>query len=135
MNAIDPDLTGFDFCWSSCALEHLGTLQKGLDFILHTVEHCLKPGGIACHTTEYNLSSDTETVEAGSTVIYRRKDIEALIGELRSRGHKVADLSLAPDAHQVDRYVDVPPYSPHGHLKLMLEGYAATSLALVIQRG
>lgn len=134
MNAIDPDLIGFDFCWSSCALEHLGTLQKGLDFILHTVENCLKPGGIACHTTEYNLSSDSQTVEAGSTVIYRRRDIEALIHELRKRGHRVADLNLAPDAHLVDRYVDVPPYSPHGHLKLLLEGYAATSLALVIQR-
>jgi hypothetical protein len=33
MNDIDADLSGqFDFCWSSCALEHLGSLQHGLDF-------------------------------------------------------------------------------------------------------
>ena len=57
MNDIDADLSGqFDFCWSSCALEHLGSLQHGLDFIENSLA-ILKPGGIAIHTTEFNLSS------------------------------------------------------------------------------
>jgi hypothetical protein len=30
MNAIPSGLTGFDFLWSSCALEHLGSLEHGL---------------------------------------------------------------------------------------------------------
>jgi len=30
---LPADLTGFDFCWSICALEHLGTIAQGLDFI------------------------------------------------------------------------------------------------------
>ena len=29
MTAIPDDLAGFDFCWSSCALEHLGSLAAG----------------------------------------------------------------------------------------------------------
>ncbi|MCG5495849.1 hypothetical protein [Ectothiorhodospira variabilis] len=134
MNSIDPELKDYDFCWPSCALEHLGTIQQRMDFIINTVENCLKPGGAACHTTEYNLSSNDQTIESGTTAIYRRKDIEALIAELRQRGYSVVDFSVAPDTHEVDQYVDTPPFSPHGHLKLMLEDYAATSMALVIQR-
>ena len=33
MAQLPADLTGFDFCWSICALEHLGTIAQGLDFI------------------------------------------------------------------------------------------------------
>ncbi|HEV3163380.1 MAG TPA: hypothetical protein VGZ22_05025, partial [Isosphaeraceae bacterium] len=33
MNAIPSDLTGFDFTWSSCAFEHLGSIEHGLKFI------------------------------------------------------------------------------------------------------
>src|SRR5262249_16808542 len=68
MMQIPEHLNGFDFCWSSCCFEHLGTLQRGLDFVLSSVERCLVPGGIACHTTEFNLSSDDETIEAGRDV-------------------------------------------------------------------
>ena len=56
MNAIPSDLVGFDFLWSSCALEHLGSIEAGIDFVLNSTT-CLQPGGMAVHTTEYNLSS------------------------------------------------------------------------------
>jgi hypothetical protein len=86
MNAIDPSLSDFDFTWSSCCLEHLGTLQKGLDFIVNSVETCLKVGGVACHTTELNLSSNDHTVEASeATVLYRKRDLDTLVDELRRR--------------------------------------------------
>jgi cyclopropane fatty-acyl-phospholipid synthase-like methyltransferase len=62
MNAIPGDLRGFDLCWSACALEHLGGIRHGLDFIAASLD-CLRPGGLAVHTTEFNLSSDTDTVE------------------------------------------------------------------------
>jgi hypothetical protein len=113
----------------------LGSLEQGIAFIVKSVEQTLKPGGIACHTTEYNLSSNDQTVTTGATVIYRRRDIDDLIAELRRRGHQVDVFSVAPDAHEIDRYVDIAPFSPHGHLKLLLEGYAATSMALTIRRG
>ena len=141
MNNIGDDVAGYDFCWSSCALEHLGSLQLGMDFIINSVEKTLKVGGIACHTTEFNLSSNDATVECGDTVLYRRKDLDALIAELRQRGHTVDEFAVAPDAHFLDGYVDKAPFastSPtHGpaHLKLDLHGYTCTSAGITIQRG
>ena len=135
MNAIPADLRDFDFCWSSCCLEHLGNLRKGLDFVINSVEHTLKIGGIACHTTEFNLSSNDRTVEHGATVLYRRRDIEGLVEELRARGHEVADFRIAPDCYVVDGYVDTPPYGAPAHLKLELCGFTATSMGIVVRRG
>src|SRR5690606_19636013 len=53
MNAIDNDISGYDFCWSICAYEHLGSIKKGQDFVVNAMK-VLKPGGIAVHTTEFN---------------------------------------------------------------------------------
>ncbi len=44
MNRIPNDLTGFDFCWSSCAFEHLGSIHHGQEFIVNML-NTLKPGG------------------------------------------------------------------------------------------
>ena len=88
MNAIPDDLTGFDFIWSSCSLEHLGGLDRGRAFILQSLR-CLKPGGIAVHTTEFNVASNDSTVIDGGTVIYRQRDLELLADDLRSQGHLV----------------------------------------------
>jgi hypothetical protein len=135
MRAIPDRFRDYDFIWSSCCFEHLGSLQAGLDFVVNSVEQTLRPGGVACHTTEFNLSSNDDTLETGLTVVYRRRDLEGLIAELRSRGHDVRDLVIAPDGHHLDGYVDTPPCSPDPHLRLDLEGYASTSVALVIRRG
>jgi hypothetical protein len=141
MNNIGDDVQGYDFCWSSCALEHLGSLQLGMDFIINSVEKTLKIGGIACHTTEFNLSSNDGTVESGDTVLYRRQDLDALIAELRARGHQVDELLIAPDAHFLDGYVDTAPFATPtpstgpAHLKLELYGYACTSVGITVQRG
>ncbi len=45
MNAIPDDLEGYDFLSSSCALEHLGSLENGLRFVENSMR-CLKPGGV-----------------------------------------------------------------------------------------
>ena len=89
MNNIQPELAGFDFNWSSCCFEHLGDLEAGMQFVINAVEKTLRVGGVAVHTTEFNLSSDHETVETGVTVIYRRRDIDELVQRLRDRGHLV----------------------------------------------
>lgn len=135
MNAIPEDLRDFDFCWSSCCLEHLGTLRTGLDFIVNSVERTLKVGGVACHTTEFNLSSNEATVEEGPTVLYRRRDIDQLIQGLAARGHHVEEFKTAPDSLVIDGYVDTPPFGPPVHLKLDLCNYTCTSAGLVIRRG
>ena len=132
MNALPADLTGFDFAWSSCALEHLGTLEAGLDFVVAQMA-CLRPGGVAVHTTEYLVSSNDATVEAGGTVFYRRRDIEGLVARLRRAGHDV-DIDYSLGSTPDDVHVDVPPYTDV-HLRTELAGYVTTSLALIVTKG
>ncbi len=134
MTAIPSDLTGFDFCWSACALEHLGSIAAGLDFIEASLE-TLRPGGVAVHTTEFNLVSDDATVDHQGTVLFRARDLHELAGRLTARGHRVAPLDLAPVDAPLDRFVDVPPFRAEPHLRLALEGFETTSVGLIVTRG
>jgi 2-polyprenyl-3-methyl-5-hydroxy-6-metoxy-1,4-benzoquinol methylase len=133
MNAIPEDMAGYDFCWSACALEHLGSIEHGLAFIERSID-CLRPGGFAIHTTEYNLSSNADTVSEGGTVLFRLRDLETLHHRLRAKGHTMAPLNLDPGDGEIDRYIDVPPYRSEPHLKLALWGYAATSVGIIVQK-
>jgi hypothetical protein len=135
MNAIRPEFFGYDFNWSCCCFEHLGSLRAGMDFVVNAVENTLKVGGVAVHTTEFNFSSNNATVETGETVLYRRRDMEELVQRLRDRGHQVEDFRIGPLAHALDFHVDVPPYTGDVHLKLRLAGYACTSVGIVVRRG
>lgn len=135
MNNIDPALTGYDFNWSSCCFEHLGTIEKGLQFVINAVEKTLKVGGVAVHTTEFNASSNDATVVEGETVIFRLRDMEELVQRLRDRGHEVQPFVVGATAHALDFHVDVPPYAQDVHLKLLLAGYVATSVGIVVRRG
>jgi len=139
MNDIPDHLSDYDFCWSSCAFEHLGSLQHGLDFVVNSIERTLKVGGIACHTTEFNLSSDEETVETGPSVIYRKKDLERLCRILEERGHWVEPLRIEPGTLPPDYFVDAPPYRAEPprppHLKVFSGSYVHTSVGFVAQRG
>ena len=84
MNAIPTSLRDFDFCWSACCLEHLGGMRQGLDFIRNSLD-TLRPGGVAVHTTEFNLGSNDETLETPSLCLFRKQDIELLMHELIAR--------------------------------------------------
>jgi 2-polyprenyl-3-methyl-5-hydroxy-6-metoxy-1,4-benzoquinol methylase len=133
MNAIPSDLDGqFDCCWSSCSLEHLGSLQHGLDFIENSLR-ALRPGGIAVHTTEFNLTSNVETIETPGLSIYRRHDIEALASRLTMQGHEVLPLNFNPGDTPVDEVVDVPPYSKP-HLKLAVGSLTLTWIGIAVRR-
>ena len=132
MNNIDDDIRGYDFIWSSCAFEHLGTLELGKQFVYNAMK-CLKPGGFAIHTTEYNLSSNDGTVEAGPDAIYRRRDLEEMASDLKSKGHKI-DLDFTTGQGPADLFVDTPPYKQVMHLRLELWGYTCTSFSLIIQK-
>lgn len=132
MNLIPDDLVDFDFCWSACALEHLGSLDKGLDFIRNSLA-CLRPGGIAVHTTEFNLGSNEKTIKNGPAVVYREKDILAFQEELRSQGHQM-EVNLNPGNHPLDRFVDAYRTGDI-HLRLYIENQIqATSLGLFIRK-
>jgi hypothetical protein len=135
MRAIPPGLGGFDFLWSSCAMEHLGSLQAGIDFVTDAMR-CLRPGGIAVHTTELNCDSDAETVETGGSVIYRRRDLVSLAEQLRCLGHHVEALDFATGDTGADLHVDEEPYGRGpAHIKLRIGGYASTSFGLIVRNG
>lgn len=63
-------------------------MELAKEFLLNQME-CLRPGGIAVHTTEYNLSSNDKTVEEGETVIFRKKDIEELVQVMGDHGYEM----------------------------------------------
>ena len=134
MNHIPSTLEGFDFCWSSCALEHIGSIEHGLAFIIRSID-CLKPGGWAVHTTEFNLTSNEETVDRMDTVLFRKRDFEDLARRLTELGHKAAPFDFDPGVGQVDNYIDVPPFLNEPCLKIVLSGFATTSFGIIVQRG
>lgn len=133
MNSIGPELFGrFDFVWSSCALEHLGSLGHGKKFIYESIK-CLKPGGVAVHTTEFNVSSNSKTVDFTETVLFRKKDIEEIVRQLRKDGYEI-EVSFNQGKGPADNHVDIPPYKQTTHLKLLIGKYKVTSIGLIIKK-
>jgi len=133
MHDIPDHLRNFDFCWSACCFEHLGSIEHGLSFVEQSLK-TLRPGGLAVHTTEFNLSSNEATLEVPTLSLFRKRDIEALYGRLIAAGHKVWPLNLHPGTGPADAHIDLPPYgSPH--LKLAVRTYATTSIGLVVEKG
>jgi SAM-dependent methyltransferase len=132
MNRLPADLGKFDFLWSSCALEHLGSLDNGLNFIRKSLSY-LRPGGVAVHTTEYNLSSGRRTVDRGETVLYRRGNITNLMRSLRREGYAMR-INFDPGDGPIDHHIDIPPYTRDPHLKLRIGQYVSTALGLVIHK-
>lgn len=145
MNSIPSDLTNYDFCWSVCALEHLGSIEKGLTFIENSLR-TLRPRGLAVHTLEFNIEADGPTIDNWPTVLFQRKHIERLVEKLEREGHEVAALSFDCGTAPMDRFVDLPPWSydlpadhafPLGeprHLKLAIDGFICTSFGLIIRK-
>jgi SAM-dependent methyltransferase len=143
MNAIPDALKGYDFCWSLCSLEHLGSIDRGLDFIENSLR-TLRPGGVAVHTTEFNYLNDNETIDNWATVLFQQRHFESLSARLAAKGHWVAPLDFDIGDGPMDRFVDLPPYfhdlagkpaqwaAQGPHLKLMLDGFAATCFGLII---
>lgn len=134
MNNIPQDLGKFDFCWSSCAFEHLGSIKNGLDFVYNSLK-LLKPGGIAIHTTEFNVSSNDKTLDNNpSFVIYRKRDIEQFVEKLKIEGFLVETVDYVSGEDKLERYVDLPPYSSEPHLRLQLANeFVSTSIGLIIR--
>jgi hypothetical protein len=131
MNRVPDGLNGYDFLWSACAVEHVGGLDLSKRAVVNMMK-CLKPGGIAIHTTEYNCVSNFETTETGYNVIYRKKDLEELGEMLRGLGHLMVPLDLRMGSQFADHYVDEPPYKRHPHMKIRLGEYVATSVGMII---
>ncbi len=133
MANIPSTLREFDFVWSCCSLEHLGSIDKGIQFICQSLS-CLKTGGIAIHTTELNLSSDEHTISKGPTVLFRKQDIARLIEEVQRAGGTVMLVNYHSGTGRLDQHIDVPYYKFNPHYKLLLGSYITTSIGLIIQK-
>jgi 2-polyprenyl-3-methyl-5-hydroxy-6-metoxy-1,4-benzoquinol methylase len=131
MNSMPADLGTHDFVWSCCALEHLGSLGAGMDFIVNSLQF-VKPGGIAIHTTELNVSSDDDTLESTGLSLYRKRDILGLQDRLHGMGCSLLPLNFYAGSLPADLHIDLPPYRQALHLKLQIERYVVTSFGLVI---
>lgn len=144
MNSISDDLEGqFDFCWSTCAYEHLGSIEKGLNFVKNTAK-LLKPGGVSVHTTEYNFSSNDKTIDNWPTVLFRQCDFDTLYNDLNTAGLNLPSKNFEIGEHVIDAFIDIPPYKSHDefyikslqppHLKLLVDGFGATCYGVNFQK-
>lgn len=138
MNALPRDFDGqFDFCWSACVFEHLGSLANGLEFVENSLR-TLKPGGIAVHTTEFTFE-DGETLDDWPTVLYQKRHLVELAERLRAKGYQVVEFDFDPGGGIMDRLVDIPPWHhdlltpPAAHLKLSIDGFTCTSAGMVVR--
>ena len=137
MNQIPADLNGkFDFCWSICSLEHLGSIANGLKFIENSLE-ILKPGGVSVHTMEFNVN-EGETVDNWPTVLFQKQHLLHLSEKLRARGFEVYPFDFDRGQGILDGFVDLPPYldenhTRHAHLKLSVDGFVCTSFSFVVK--
>ncbi len=145
MNAIPPELSGYDFCWSICAFEHLGSIDNGLAFIENSLK-TLRPGGLSVHTTELNISSEGPTIDNWPTVLFQRRHFEQLAQRLRKQGHYVADLDFFLGDKPMDRFIDLPPFhhdlpkdlgdwigAPQ-HLKVGVDGFTSTCFGILVRK-
>jgi SAM-dependent methyltransferase len=126
MNKVPDDLTGFDFCWSVSALDHLGSVGQALEFVRRSVR-CLRPGGLAVHVTEFNLSENP--LRYGPVSVLEAQHV----GRLAKEFSLDVDLSLGDTP--ADRHVDRPPYFHNPHFRVMLPGCViVTSIGFSIRR-
>lgn len=141
MTAIPRAFSGrFDFCWSACALEHLGTLAKGLEFIENSLQ-TLKPGGVAVHTTEFTFD-EGETIDNYPTVLYQSRHLVEFAARMREKGFEVAEYDFNAGRGILDRFIDLPPWThelylpkqQYAHLRLSVDGFACTSVGVIIRK-
>lgn len=133
MNQIPVEFEGeFDFVFSFCSLGHIGGYQKGLDFIIHSGS-VLRPGGVAVHTTEIDLSGHLRVLESPDLSLYRRADLERTLKRLTEEGFQVPEHRFHPGPGFADQYLDKEPFSST-HLRHDVLGHETTAFGFVFSR-
>lgn len=132
MNKIPDHYTNCDFVWSCCSLEHIGGLEKSKQFIVNSLR-CLKPTGIAVHTTEFNLSSSTDTIDFPDLCAFRVSDLEDVAQRTEEIGWSMVPIeynlgnSSRDWGHISERSI---PTETLPHTKIRICGFTLTSILL-----
>ncbi len=105
-----------------------------MDFVINSMK-TLKPGGVAVHTTEFNLYSDENTIDYPGLCLYRKKDMIELAMELGELGYEVEPFDWNLGHTVYDGFVDLPPYCYKDlHLRFLLEKYPTTSVGIIVYK-
>jgi hypothetical protein len=136
MNHISKEFYGqFDFVWSTCSVEHVGSISLGHRFALESIE-LLKAGGVGVHTVEFTLSSLDTTIERGDTVLWRQADIQRLYLDYGKLGYAMEAPCWNVGTHHHDLNPDRPPYKSDGsqdnHIKLLIGDHVSTSMGWAV---
>jgi SAM-dependent methyltransferase len=93
MRQLDFGDESFDFCYSSCALEHIGARE---DFLRHLSEayRVLRRGGIYVLTTEFHFGP--EVIAHPGNFLFSAKYLEDLLADSPFTPEEVFDARLAP---------------------------------------
>ncbi len=143
MTAVPDDLRDYDFCWSICVFEHLGSIEAGINFIDKAVD-VLKPGGVSIHTTEFNFMNDDVTIDNWPTVLFQRRHFEEMARRLKAKGCAVAPLNYDVGSKPLDKFIDIAPYAYDwtfdqadkwrdgaNHIKLTADGIPVTCFGII----
>jgi hypothetical protein len=135
MRTLENLPSGFDLIWSSCAMEHLGSRRAGLDFARRSLQ-LLKRGGMAFHTTEFNIMSPEGVDIDPSNCVYGKNDLELFGYELRDDKAAMEHMNFDMGHHQFDLNYDQPPYFQPGsmHFKLKIGGVLCTSSLMILHK-
>jgi hypothetical protein len=137
MNQVPGDLGTFDLIWSSCSIEHLGSPELGLDFV-RTSCGLLRPGGVAVHTTELELTRRDITADHGYCAVYRLDDLREFAERMRADGYEISlNTHVSLDTAQ-DRWIDLGPAKAVlvdlAHLRVVIGDSVTTSIGLLIRK-
>lgn len=131
MNNIKLPAYNYDFLWSSCSLEHLGSIENSINFILKSTE-TLKPGGYAIHTTEYDWH-DNRQVDDPKNCIFNKNSFVTMSKKIKQLGHHLYPIDFSIGEQAEDRHIDAYPFELKTHLKLKVGIQHLTSIGFIIK--
>jgi SAM-dependent methyltransferase len=145
MRYIDFQEDSFDFCYSSCAIEHIGEYQ---DFLQHLneVNRVLKPGGIYIFTTEMQFGE--KTISDQNNFIFTKEYLSELIAN--SDLDFVSDVDTTLTRNQINlpnptnlknlsytgkNFINEKLFEQFPHLILLRGSVPFTSVLLILRKG
>ena len=92
MRYLDFEDNTFDFCYSSCAIEHIGDFE---DFVRHLDEvyRVLKEDGVYVFTTEFKIGSDT--IKDQNNFVFSSSYLSEIFKSIKLTPDVDADVNLA----------------------------------------